>query len=327
MDRILLSIIIPCYNSYNLMKKGLSYLEKNYDYPFEVVVVDDCSTDSSYRDLLDYSNNSKLRILVLENSKNVGPGESRNFGITRASGKYIVFLDADDWFEENFFDTIFPLLRKDPDCVVFDFEYVYDDKEKQPYSIFYSKQEVGIIDPAKALVFVRSGTLGKVYKRDIIVQNGVKFLSMKKGEDFPFTKISVSKCKTIIYTDKTHYEYYQHNSSLMHTNTHDNYLGMFNAFMEIYKNVYKDYPDEVEGIFVYECLYSTGISTTSLLDRHNWKEYIEKLESLFPHYFKNPYLPYFPVRIRVLLKVIHFRMYNLVKTMNHIQNSIKSAIH
>jgi glycosyltransferase involved in cell wall biosynthesis len=91
----LVSVIIPVFNRFNLVEKTIySVLKQNYT-NYEIIIVDDCSTDGVFS----YSN-EKLKIHRLNN--NSGPGVCRQFGLEKAKGDYILFLDSDDVLEPDF---------------------------------------------------------------------------------------------------------------------------------------------------------------------------------------------------------------------------------
>ena len=76
-----ISVIIPCYNAEKYIKKCFEGLEKQTFREFDVIVVDDFSTDNSLNILYEIKQNSKLKIKVIKMKQNVGPGEARNVGI------------------------------------------------------------------------------------------------------------------------------------------------------------------------------------------------------------------------------------------------------
>jgi glycosyltransferase involved in cell wall biosynthesis len=85
------SVVIPTYNSAHLLDDALqSVLEQTYK-DFEIIVVDDGSTDNTSEVVSKY--NDKLHYFRVDNR---GPAKARNYGISKATGKYIAFLDADD---------------------------------------------------------------------------------------------------------------------------------------------------------------------------------------------------------------------------------------
>tara|TARA_B100001758_G_scaffold247953_1_gene269026 strand:+ start:10178 stop:10930 length:753 start_codon:yes stop_codon:yes gene_type:complete len=97
----LVSIITPCYNSSCFISESItSVINQTYS-NWELLVVDDKSTDNTKEIILSFSSNDqRIRPLFLDN--NVGPAQARNFGIERSKGRYIAFLDADDvWFSNK----------------------------------------------------------------------------------------------------------------------------------------------------------------------------------------------------------------------------------
>lgn len=98
MNEPLVSVVIPAYNCENLIIQAInSALIQNV--PLEIIVVDDCSSENLYETLLNYIENG--RIIYIKNEQNLGVAKSRNVGVDRAKGKYIAFLDADDWWAED----------------------------------------------------------------------------------------------------------------------------------------------------------------------------------------------------------------------------------
>lgn len=107
-----ISIIIPLYNKANAIEKTLnSALDQTFN-DFEIIVVNDGSTDSS----IDVANSINDKRIQIYSTKNQGVSAARNFGIEKASSKYIAFLDADDIWLPNHLEHLNTLLIKYPDC-------------------------------------------------------------------------------------------------------------------------------------------------------------------------------------------------------------------
>ena len=106
-NNIFFSIIIPNYNNAEWLSKSInSILEQTFT-NYEIIIVDDCSTDNSI-DIIKQYNNIKL-IQCKEKAFN---GGSRNLGIKKAQGTYILFLDSDDWFyNKDCFKTIYDIIQ------------------------------------------------------------------------------------------------------------------------------------------------------------------------------------------------------------------------
>lgn len=97
------SIITPCYNAEAFLQQTIqSVLQQTFTH-WEWIITDDHSTDRSLEIL---RKNSNSRILVLQTQKNSGAGAARNLALKKASGRYITFLDADDYWEPNFLEEM-----------------------------------------------------------------------------------------------------------------------------------------------------------------------------------------------------------------------------
>lgn len=116
------SIVVPVYNGARYLKECLDSLLGQTLSDFEVVVVDDCSTDSTPTVLLDYARRDP-RVRVLTQRKNLGVSCARNRGIEAARGEYVGFCDADDWIEPPMYEVLYDAAkRRDADmsfCGVF----------------------------------------------------------------------------------------------------------------------------------------------------------------------------------------------------------------
>lgn len=103
------SIVIPLYNKEKYIKRAINSVLKQTFHNFEIIVVNDASTDNS---LSIVQNIKDKRIKIFNRKKNMGPHFSRNYGIKKAKGKYIAFLDADDEYKPFFLKTIVNLMFK-----------------------------------------------------------------------------------------------------------------------------------------------------------------------------------------------------------------------
>ena len=99
MDNVRFSVIIPTYNSIKEIERALQSIREQTFKNYEIIVIDDCSTDNTY-DVLKNCND----ITLIRNATNLKAGGSRNKGLEIAKGEYIIFLDADDYLAEN--DTL-----------------------------------------------------------------------------------------------------------------------------------------------------------------------------------------------------------------------------
>jgi len=132
MNEHLISIIIPTYNTQHYICDAVNSIlnQKNYS-NFEIIIVDDYSTDDTYKVIQDLANlNRDARILIMKNSRSKGAAGARNTGIEQAKGEWVSFLDSDDVWDEYMLDEHIKALHKYPEaqCITSDF-YILDENK------------------------------------------------------------------------------------------------------------------------------------------------------------------------------------------------------
>ena len=110
-----ISVIIPVYNASALINRCLdSIFNQNGNYDIEVIIVDDGSTDNSVEIIKNRPEQTQIILLQQENS---GPAKARNKGIAKARGRYLAFLDADDYWLPEFLHETYTFLENNPTCI------------------------------------------------------------------------------------------------------------------------------------------------------------------------------------------------------------------
>lgn len=116
----LFSVIIPLFNKENFIEKTLDSVLKQKFNDFEIIIVDDCSTDNSLDKTINFSDS---RIRIIKNKKNQGLSAARNIGIKNSISEYITFIDADDLWKPNFLNEIVELINLFPQAKIFGTNY------------------------------------------------------------------------------------------------------------------------------------------------------------------------------------------------------------
>ena len=98
MEEILVSVIVPAYNSAHFIRQALDSALAQ-EVPMEILVIDDCSQDNLPEVIKEYRQYPQVR--YFRNERNLGVAETRNRGVAMAAGAYIAFLDADDAWEKG----------------------------------------------------------------------------------------------------------------------------------------------------------------------------------------------------------------------------------
>ncbi len=140
-----ISVIMPAYNAAKTIDSAIGSVLKQTYKDFELIVIDDCSNDNTQELIKSYAE-SDDRIVLLQNEKNSGVSATRNYGISRAAGKWIAFLDSDDMWREDKLEKQLALLEKIEGAVISytasafidengnSFGYVMEAEEKTDFS-------------------------------------------------------------------------------------------------------------------------------------------------------------------------------------------------
>lgn len=200
---MLLSIIIPCFNSEKYISSTLDMLiEQNLD-DCEVIVINDGSTDDTFNICCRYAAKyNKIRVI---DKINEGVSVARNIGIEESSGKYIYFLDSDDYLEPNTLDFYRYVLNKNQNTSFYAFGYYskYNGKILTDYSYkMYDKQKIDAM-MLKQSFFEKKlcfHICSCICEKDFLVNNQIKFTAgLKIGEDIEFLLKILSRAPNCLY--------------------------------------------------------------------------------------------------------------------------------
>lgn len=175
------TVIVSAYNVEQYIEEAVNSVLNQSEKDFELIVINDCSTDSTLQILNKISRvDSRLRIVNLQN--NVGLSETRNIGLSYASGQWILFLDGDDTLNVSALEKI-SRYTSENDLIVFGFNKVTHDLG-EVLSVFY---------PKMSLEGIYTGSWNKAYKHSLI--KGMEFPKGRFFEDMAFTTIAFYKAE------------------------------------------------------------------------------------------------------------------------------------
>ena len=190
----MINVIIPAYDCRTTLGRTFSSLVAQTDPNFEVIIVDDCSTEDIKSIIDDYSD--KLSIVYIRNERNLGCGMSRQVGIDNATQKFITFLDSDDMFMPYTIETFNSIIEANPDT-----EYLH--------SYFY---EQIVIDNNPAIYLWKDNYTachGKLYNVELIKKYGIRNSPLVKWADDSFfnsmcselMNMSIINVPTVLWTN------------------------------------------------------------------------------------------------------------------------------
>ena len=227
--KMLISIIIPVFNSRLWLEKCLNSLLDQSFKDFEIIAVNDGSTDDSESILKRIATKDKrLSFYTINNS---GVSYARNFGIGKAKGKYLMFVDSDDYVDGLFLEGYTESLT-DFDLVIGGYCYFFEANGKiiqfpcknQIYQKgdFFKDIEFFLRPPYLL------GPCFKLFKRSIVVNNAITFpLDLSYGEDAEFVYSYLEHCSTIKSIQNTSYYYRRSSNNTLSTVSLDNRMAIY----------------------------------------------------------------------------------------------------
>lgn len=187
------SFIIPVYNAEKTLSYCLDSILNQTDQDFEIILVNDGSVDKSQEIIERYKKKYPNKIKAYT-QKNSGIATTRNNGIKYSSGKYLFFIDNDDYIDPDYVETfVNEIEERKCDVVIGGYRRVTEEGE-----VLYQKQPID--SPWSKYMFITPW--GRVYRKDALVKNNISFLNLNIGEDIGLninTNLKL-KVETIPYT-------------------------------------------------------------------------------------------------------------------------------
>lgn len=292
MKSIQISVIIPVYNGERFIEKCLDSLSKQTMNQIEIIVINDGSTDATAEILENYQKECKMSLKIFTR-KNAGQAAARNFGIQQAVGKYLAFMDSDDYVERDYLQRLYETaLKYDADVVTCGYRSVNPDgKVLQTVSVSPFGE---VTDYGKPGVFV---VWAKLFLRQFILDNQFEFPEGGKiYEDVPFSLETKFKGKNVKAISYIGYNYVQHGASTMSSSKVTCARFPFNKVDEairstvIYPGVDKE-RFEFEVIHFFAGFLFLFCKKAKKEDVFALAEFAEKeITTYFPQYWKNNYI-------------------------------------
>ena len=213
-----LSIVVPVYNVQDYIEKCLDSIRKQTYSNFEVIMVDDGSTDQSVEICQEYAKQDKR--FKYYKKENGGLADARNFGLKHISGNYIGFVDSDEYIEKEMFSELMRIaIEHNADVVaskykVCDKQYLYFQNDTYEAQLMSGYEMLRIhMGIEKSECYITNSVWDRVYKAELL--KDIEFEKGKNYEDIVFTALVFLKAKRCVYFDYSGYIYVQREGSIM----------------------------------------------------------------------------------------------------------------
>jgi len=325
-EQIKFSIIVPIYNIENYLEKCMiSLINQTYQH-MEIILINDGSTDSCDEICMKYEALDE-RIIYIK-KENGGVSSARNVGIQKMTGDYVWFVDGDDYIELNAVERLVNKLKnKDLDILVFNYFSVKNDVIKK---IEMKYQNEGI-EKDKLYMIQLPMPWAKVYQVNLFKNNGILFKEGIIYEDLALIPTLVNDTVKIDFCDDALYYYVQREGSTMHKNifkekVDDKFTALEALRLEFENNHYfEKYKSEIEYLHIKHLLiiYSMEIMKYG---KNIYGPRLNKalclMNEKFPKWINNVYLRKEPLKTRLYLLLLKYKIYFLANIMNSVARKI-----
>lgn len=312
-----ISVIIPAFNAEKYIDKCLDYLlNQDYKLNYEIIIVDDGSKDETLKILKKYEKkHSNIKVI---SQKNSGQAVARNRAIDLAKGKYLMFVDIDDFVDKTILSKMFSVADKEnADLVYCDYyEYYGDDK-------LILKENYFTDDSKKNGILANFAPWGKLYRTEFFKKSGLRFLEGKLFEDIAIVPVLAALSNKSIRLAEPLYYYNCSNVSSIRKKTYNKKLeDVFVSIEETYNNfkskklLYKYY-DEIEFIYLNSFLRGSVMRFADFkVGIPNITRVRKTIREKFPKILSNIYYKNLSIKEKLIYLVCMYmppRMFGLLK--------------
>ena len=251
------SVIVPVYNVEKYISKCIESVKEQTLTDFECLIIDDGTKDKSIEKAIEaIGNDERFKIY---HKVNGGLSDARNYGIDKATGEYLFFLDSDDYIGNTLLEDTYNMAKKhDSDIVCFDMVYVYDNGEEK--ISFGADFECKSYKDDKSVIFINNSSNNKIYRRSFM--NDKRFIKGMWYEDLAVIPVWLSKANNVSHVDKPLYYYLQREGSISHS-ADPRIFDIYKALNIIKEELHTDLTD----LYLDNCLIMTTLRIRDIEDK------------------------------------------------------------
>lgn len=284
MDYVI-TVMSPCYNSERTLKRCIeSVINQSIGFEnIELILYDDASTDHT-REIIDWYSEKYNNIIPIFSNLNRGPGVGKDLGIEKSTGKYVMFIDSDDEYDEKMCETLLNEINDNIDIVSCNYKIIDGSYSKNFYYKFkedYKSKNKSLLQHDEIIYLPSAIVVNKLFKREIIIKNKIKFTEIRNGEDELFLRKYLLYSNNLIHLNNyIGYIIHKQEDSISKSQTVEDlfsYLFVCNQIKEIYKNADVDIPKLLEGRII---LFLQSLYLYDILENYDKNRLYEALNNL-----------------------------------------------
>ena len=284
------SIIVPVYNVEEYLRKCLDSLVNQTYQNIEIIVVNDGTKDDS-QSIIDEYKKKYSKIIKSYVKENGGSAIARNYGIDKATGEYIMFVDSDDYVDMKMVEKLVNTAsKKRSDIVVSNYYRVVDDKITEVKTFNIISDNI-----YKNYVLNCCGPCWQLIKKELFIKYNLRFLEKHFYEDIAVIPAFGIYAKKIDYIDDYLYYYVIRSGSIMNQvkykksfeDIFDSLDTLRNRFIS--NNKYDLYKDEIEYIYIEHLLHAASLRFFKFKKYNELERIVKIIKEEFPNWKKNRY--------------------------------------
>lgn len=298
------SIIVPVYNVEKYLDKCLNSIFSNTYKNYEVIIINDGTKDNSEKIINKYIKKYKNIIYIKQDNK--GLSSARNEGVNKATGDYLLFIDGDDYIENDMLDVLNKNLYEEPDILRYQLREIYTDKVVDCNELsFDTTSGINAFEKIIRYKYIEPSTI-YAYKSSFYKKNKFKYKEGIYHEDFALIPIVISKAKTVKSISYIGYNYLQREESIMNNDDHKKVIKKMDDVIYAYDNAVKIL-DKISDSNVVKHFYANSlIEKYNALNNEDKKKYKTKIKKL--NVFSNLSSDTFKRKIKKLFYKIKFEV-------------------
>lgn len=317
MNKCKLSIIVPVYGVEKYIDKCLNSLVKQSLKEIEIIVVNDGTKDNSQKIIDKYVKKypDKIKSYIKENG---GQGSARNYGLKKAAGEYIGYVDSDDFVEKDMYKKLYNKAKENNyDIVVCGNYNVSEDYQNKNIDAFINNYNTDL----ENIFFGKMAVWNKIYKRDILIKNKLEFKEKVWYEDLAFTLKAIMNSNTFAFIDEPLYDYLIREGSTMNNSNVQRNLEILDAFNDILSYIQHNKKEEyfskieflaIDHIYISAIVRVLKAEADDKVKRETINKLLDYMNKKFPNYKNNKYINTLSKNRKIIYKLINIKMYGLI---------------
>ena len=323
----LVSIVVPIYNVEQYLEKCVESICRQTYENLEIILVNDGSPDHCGQMCEEYAKKDN-RIKVIH-KKNGGLSDARNSGVKLATGKYLLFVDSDDYIAKDLVEKTAAIAEKNNcDMVLYDYYYVEPDNVEIRSTIVPANKVISL-EQEHTLLLAATSACAKLFNREFYVKANCPFPQGIYFEDLATTSIFFMRAKRVYYLKEPLYYYINRENSIMtgknfEKSSHDKLVAL-EHILSAYKKEgkYEEYRQELEYlVFANEYFEPSKVLALAGEDGEYLEKYRKYMYETFPDIHNNKYVKNMEKKDKIHLWILDHKQYWMMRLLSKARKMI-----